>query len=80
MDDSTELDLLIEVRAAINSGRAARVRELAGLSQAEVAELVGVTPATISRWEAAERRPTGERALAYGRVLRQITSRVAAAA
>jgi transcriptional regulator with XRE-family HTH domain len=72
-----ELELLIEVRTAVQSGRAARVRELAGLSQAEVAALVGVTPAAISRWEAGERRPTGERALAYGRVLRRITGGLA---
>jgi transcriptional regulator with XRE-family HTH domain len=68
-----DLRLLIEVRAAVHSGQAARVRELAGLSQLEIAELVGVTPAAISRWEAGERRPTGERAVTYGRVLRQIT-------
>jgi DNA-binding transcriptional regulator YiaG len=80
MTPKADLDLLIEVRAAINSGRAARVRELAGLSQSEVAQLVGVTPAAISRWEAGERRPTGPRALAYGRVLRQMTNGVAAAA
>ena len=47
-----DLQLLIEVRQAIATGRAARVRELAGLSQAEVASLVGVTPAAVSRWEA----------------------------
>jgi transcriptional regulator with XRE-family HTH domain len=73
MRPESNLDVLIEVRAAIKSGRAARVRELAGLSQSEVAELVGVTPAAISRWEAGDRRPTGDRAVAYGRVLRQIT-------
>lgn len=72
-----ELQLLIEARAAVNSGRAARIRELAGLSQAEIAELVGVTPAAISRWEAGERRPTGDRAIAYGRALRRIAEGVA---
>jgi len=74
-----ELELLIEVRAAVQGGRAARVRELAGLSQAEVAALVGVTPAAISRWEAGERRPTGPRAVAYGRVLRRIATGLAGA-
>lgn len=73
-----DLELLIEVRQAIASGRAARLRELAGLSQQEVAELVGVTPAAISRWEADDRRPTGGRAIAYARVLRRIAERVVA--
>ena len=71
-----DLQLLIEVRQAIATGRAARVRELAGLSQAEVASLVGVTPAAVSRWEAGIRRPTGGQALAYARALRQITAGV----
>ena len=75
---ASNLNLLIEARAAAGNGRAARIRELAGLSQAEVADLIGVTPAAISRWEAGERRPTGERAVAYGRVLRQIAQGVAA--
>lgn len=72
-----ELTLLIEARAAVKSGRAARVRELAGLSQADVAQLVGVTPAAISRWESGERRPTGDPAVAYGRALRRIAEGVA---
>lgn len=73
----TELDLLIEVRQATASGRAARLRELSGLSQAEIAELVGVTAACVSRWEAGDRRPTGKQALNYGRALRQIAAGVA---
>ena len=77
---SHELSLLVEVRTAVASGRAARIRELAGLSQAELAELVGVTPAAISRWEAGERRPTGERALAYAKALRRVTNDLAGAA
>lgn len=71
------MDLLIEVRAAVRSGRARRLRELSGLSQAEVAQIAGVSEPAISRWEAGERRPTGEHALAYGRTLRQIAKRVA---
>jgi transcriptional regulator with XRE-family HTH domain len=76
--NESNLELLIEVRQAIASGRAARIRELAGLSQQEIAGLVGVTPAAVSRWEAGDRRPTGERALSYGRVLRRIAEEVVA--
>ncbi len=71
------MDLLIEVRAAVRSGRARRIRELSGLSQAEVAQLAGVSEPAISRWEAGDRRPTGKHALAYGRTLRRIAERVA---
>jgi DNA-binding transcriptional regulator YiaG len=72
-----ELQLLIEVRQAIATGRATRVRELAGLSRSELARRVGVRPATVSRWEAGVRRPGGKQALAYGRALREITEGLA---
>ncbi len=71
------MQLLIEVRQAIASGRAARVRELAGLSRSELARRVGVRPATVSRWESGHRRPGGAKALAYGEALREITEGLA---
>jgi transcriptional regulator with XRE-family HTH domain len=76
MTDS-ELELLVEGRAAARSGRGARLREAAGLSQAQLAELAGVTPAAVSRWEAGERRPTGRRAIAYAQALRRVAEGVA---
>ena len=69
---TTDLSLLIEAREAAASGRAARLRRAAGLSQREVARAVGVTPGCITRWELGERRPTGAVAAEYGRVLREI--------
>ncbi len=72
------LELLIEGRAAVRSGRGRELRLLAGLSQAELAELVGVTPAAISRWEAGDRRPTGDRAIAYATALHRIAEQVTA--
>jgi DNA-binding transcriptional regulator YiaG len=60
---------LIEVRAAVRSGRARQLREEAGVSQAEVAAAVGVTRACVSRWEAGARKPTGAAAQRYARLL-----------
>ncbi len=71
------MQLLIEVRQAIATGRAKRVRELSGLSMSELARRVGVRPATVSRWESGHRRPAGDAALAYGRALREITEGLA---
>jgi len=68
----TEISLLMEAREAALSGRAARLRRAAGLSQREVARAVGVTAGCITRWENGERRPTGKVAVEYGRVLREI--------
>ena len=69
MDTTT---LLIEGRAAAQSGRGARIRKLSGLTQEEMARLVGVTPAAISRGEAADRVPSGKTAAAYAKTLRRL--------
>ena len=69
---ATQVALLSEARLAVASGRATSVREAAGLSQGEVARAIGVTPATLSRWEARQRRPTGGAAVRYARLLRML--------
>jgi transcriptional regulator with XRE-family HTH domain len=74
----TELLLLIEGRAAVESGRGVRLREAAGLSQAELARLAGVSPAALCRWEAHERIPRGENAIGYAKALRRVAEGVAA--
>jgi transcriptional regulator with XRE-family HTH domain len=73
----SELSLLIEGRSAASTGRGARMRETAGLSQAELARLVGVTSAAISRWEAGERVPSETYSIRYARALRKIAQEVA---
>lgn len=69
---STKLDLLVEAREAASTGSGADIRELAGLTQSELARAVRVTPSTVNRWESGGRRPTGDAALRYGRVLRRL--------
>lgn len=73
------LALVIEAREAAGSGRGERIRRAAGVSQGEIAAVVGVTPACISRWEAGDRRPRGPAAIAYARVLRELAQGVLAA-
>lgn len=67
-----DVGLLIEAREACRSGRARRLRVAAGLSQSELARACDVSEGAIHRWETGTRRPTGKRAIAYGRVLREI--------
>jgi transcriptional regulator with XRE-family HTH domain len=44
------------------AAEAARVRELGGLSEADIARATGVAPSTARAWLAGTRAPTGERA------------------
>jgi DNA-binding XRE family transcriptional regulator len=70
--DAAEVVLLMEARDMACSGRAARLRAAAGVSQADLAAAVGVSASCVSRWEAGDRRPGGRTAPAYARVLRRI--------
>ena len=71
--DSLEgLLLLVQARDLAASGRGAQLRQGAGLSQTELAETIGVTGAALCRWEGGGRRPTGEAALRYARVLQRL--------
>lgn len=63
--DIHETAELVRVRSLAQRGTARRIRLKAGLSHAEIASPVGVTPATICRWELGERRPRGAAALRY---------------
>lgn len=58
VETPVELVALSEVRRAVRTGVARRVRELAGVSQAELARALGVTPAAISYFESDDRRPS----------------------
>lgn len=48
-----------------------RLREKAGVSQQALAASVGVTSASISRWESGERTPRGVRLIRYVSALRR---------
>lgn len=64
---------LSRVRRLAVTGAARALRENAGLSLSEVALDSGVHKTTISRWERGLRRPRGEAAARYLRVLDEMT-------
>ena len=72
---ATNVMLLIEARQATRSGEALELRKTADLSQGELARAAKVSAASLSRWEAGSRKPSGEAAIRYARVLRAIRSR-----
>ena len=63
---------MIEGREAAKGGRGARIRRRAGVTQVQLAELVGVSPLTVSRWERGERTPREANARTYQRVLEEL--------
>ena len=73
MASANELLLLVEAREFSRSGRARQIREDAGISQDELAEVCGVDGATISRWERGLRGPRGAAAITYMRTLRALS-------
>jgi transcriptional regulator with XRE-family HTH domain len=67
--------LLDEVREslALPSPRVAReIRQAAGVSQARLAEELGVWELTVYRWEAGARTPRGELRRSYARLLAEL--------
>lgn len=71
---STAFDL-VRVRRMVATGVARQIRMESGLSQAELANAVGVHKMTVHKWEHHNQRPRGEAALRYAAVLDELTSR-----
>lgn len=69
---STNALRLVQVRAKASSGVARLARMNARLSLAEIAELCGVGPSTVWRWELGKRAPRGEPALRYAQILEDL--------
>lgn len=70
-----DLTDLARVRAFVETGAARPIRLHAGLSLGEVAKAVGVSPATVHRWENRQRVPRGEPAVRYGELLDALATR-----
>jgi len=60
---------LVRVRELAASGEARRVRLAAGLSLYDIAGAIGSTASSVQRWESGNRRPYGEPALRWCRLL-----------
>jgi transcriptional regulator with XRE-family HTH domain len=72
MTSTVHLDLLASVRALAKSGEARRRREAAGFSLSEIGAVCRVDQSTIWRWETGRRKPRGDAALRYARVLERL--------
>lgn len=76
MSARDELLRLVELRVALSSGEARRLRESHDLSLGEIARAVGMDQATIWRWENGTRKPReGASALAYADLLADLRKR-----
>jgi len=67
--------LVAEVREALSlpaPAVARAIREAARVSQARLAEELGVHELTVARWEAGTRIPHGDLRLSYARLLRDL--------
>jgi DNA-binding transcriptional regulator YiaG len=69
MSDAKEL---ARVRHLAETGAARAIREAADVSLAEAAAPVRVDRSTISKWERGLRRPRGEAAIRYLRLLEEL--------
>lgn len=70
---AADVVLVAHIRADLKSGAAREARESARTGQREIASALGVTRAAVSHWETGRAVPSAEHALAYARLLRQIT-------
>ena len=71
---------ILELRELVSSGRAAEIRQVAGLPRSALARDLGVAESAIWRWENGDRSPTGLHAAAYYQLLARIAARSVAAA
>lgn len=67
--DRETVAALVRARTYTTDGRASALRERAGLKCADLARILGVSPATVTYWEQGKRRPGGEHGVAYGHLL-----------
>jgi transcriptional regulator with XRE-family HTH domain len=74
---TSDLAAVARIRGELRSGRARQRRINAGVSGAEVARVLRVSPAAVFYWETGVNDPTVEHALAYGRVLAALAKRAA---
>ncbi len=64
-----DLVVVSELRRATRSGAARHLRELARISQAQLARTLGVAPAAVNRWEQGHRQPSERLARPYVEML-----------
>lgn len=75
--DFDVLDAIRRYRDTAASGRYLELRKRFGLTQGDVAGVVGVGVAALGHYETGRRLPAGERALRYGRFMEELERRLA---
>lgn len=73
-----DLAAATRTRTDLASGVAREARIAAGVSGADVARALGVSPAAVFWWECGRAKPTVAHALAYGRLLAALGRNAAA--
>ncbi len=73
-DMQTHLAALIRMRQRLTDGTAKQLRIEHGLARTEVAATIGVTYQALQKWELGTRRPRGEHAVAYARLLDKLAA------
>ena len=68
----TETSDLLELAGLIESGEARRIRESAGITTESIGADLGVSAATVARWETSAIGPSRRHALAWLKLLRSI--------
>ena len=71
---------LARIRQMVRGGHARRIRLASFLSQAEVADALGVSPSAVARWESGSRLPHGDEALLYLELLNSLAVELAGSA
>jgi transcriptional regulator with XRE-family HTH domain len=61
--------LISEARRSAETGRGEGIRRAAKLSLSDIAAAIGVTPGAVGHWEKGRRRPSGDAARRYIRLL-----------
>jgi transcriptional regulator with XRE-family HTH domain len=69
---SNDLSLSLEGREWSRSGKAARIRRAAGVTQAQVARELDVSASAVARWEQGLRTPRTRTAARYAALLREL--------
>jgi DNA-binding XRE family transcriptional regulator len=73
----TDLALIAQTQADLASGKARADRKAARVNQADIASALGVSRQAVTGWEGGTRTPSSANALAYGKLLRQLTRKAA---
>jgi DNA-binding transcriptional regulator YiaG len=80
--NTTDLTALLATARSRRSLPVPRVRRMlrenAGLSQRDIAEVLAVTESAVSRWESGKRTPTGQRLGDYAVLLATLAREIAA--